>query len=132
MEMSDINATDIWPVDRCPVCGWKYAESAEQGCVPDACSMRPRPSPTAKERFLEASGRRDAEAEVDLLRRIQAWRGREVNQVSIIFLPDSHKVRIEVWSIHGGAHQLANVFADSLTDAADKVDEVLGLTAAGG
>jgi glutaredoxin len=28
---------------RCAVCGWKLAESAEQGCVRGNCSMRPRP-----------------------------------------------------------------------------------------
>lgn len=52
--MSEINPTDIWPVDRCPTCGWKYAESPEKGCVLGSCSLRPASSPTAKERFEQA------------------------------------------------------------------------------
>jgi len=45
--------TGIWPVELCPVCGWRYAESAEKGCVPDSCSFRPRPQTTAKEKFKQ-------------------------------------------------------------------------------
>ena len=35
-----------FPKDRCPVCGWKYADD-DYGCKPDNCSMRPQPSPRA-------------------------------------------------------------------------------------
>lgn len=28
---------------RCPICFWPLAESADKGCVPGNCSMRPRP-----------------------------------------------------------------------------------------
>ncbi len=38
-----------WPEGRCPVCGWRFAESREHGCVPDDCSQRPRPNPIASE-----------------------------------------------------------------------------------
>jgi hypothetical protein len=33
-----------WPTNRCPVCGWLYSETRDQGCVPGDCSMRPRPN----------------------------------------------------------------------------------------
>ena len=32
-----------FPDDRCPVCGWPYAETIKNGCVPGNCSMRPVP-----------------------------------------------------------------------------------------
>lgn len=38
---------------RCRVCGWPLAESHEQGCVEDNCSMRPLPEPR-RFRFLES------------------------------------------------------------------------------
>lgn len=49
-----------WPTDRCPVCGWDYADNMAQGCVPENCSLRPRPDsradePPAYEESVEAS-----------------------------------------------------------------------------
>jgi hypothetical protein len=37
-------------VDRCEVCGWPLAQDRKTGCVAGDCSMRPRPSPTYRER----------------------------------------------------------------------------------
>lgn len=32
-----------FPEDRCPLCGWPFAENREKGCRPDDCSLRPAP-----------------------------------------------------------------------------------------
>jgi hypothetical protein len=32
-----------WDDTRCRVCGWPLHETADDGCVPGNCSMRPRP-----------------------------------------------------------------------------------------
>jgi len=32
------------PEDRCPVCGWLYARTTYEGCIPGNCSQRPIPS----------------------------------------------------------------------------------------
>jgi len=39
----------VWDERRCRVCGWPLAETAEKGCVPDNCSLRPRPQVMADE-----------------------------------------------------------------------------------
>lgn len=38
------------PVERCPICDWPFAESAEKGCVPGDCSYRPD-EPAEQERI---------------------------------------------------------------------------------
>src|SRR5689334_12270985 len=38
-----------WDETRCPICGWPFARNASEGCVPNNCSMRPRPSLRADE-----------------------------------------------------------------------------------
>jgi hypothetical protein len=39
--------TPMWDEARCRVCGWPLAESADRGCVPGNCSMRPKPAQRA-------------------------------------------------------------------------------------
>lgn len=39
----------VWDETRCPVCGWPFARNASEGCVPNNCSMRPRPARRADE-----------------------------------------------------------------------------------
>jgi len=29
-----------WGKDNCPICGWKFAKTASDGCVPDNCCYR--------------------------------------------------------------------------------------------
>lgn len=48
------------PEGRCQVCGWPLAESADKGCVPGDCSMRPRPNPTYAEQIEHAAAVREA------------------------------------------------------------------------
>ncbi|MDQ4121691.1 MAG: hypothetical protein M3209_09625 [Acidobacteriota bacterium] len=38
-----------FPENRCPVCGWRLAESQEMGCLPNDCSLRPAPDRRADE-----------------------------------------------------------------------------------
>lgn len=40
-----------WPDHKCPVCGWKFADSADDGCVPDNCSLRPAPRVRVIDKF---------------------------------------------------------------------------------
>ena len=41
-----------WPDDRCLVCGWIYASSTKDGCVPGNCSLRPQPKVDAFDRRI--------------------------------------------------------------------------------
>lgn len=47
-----------WDESRCRVCGWPLAASADQGCVPGNCSMRPLPKERADGQAWEDTGKR--------------------------------------------------------------------------
>ena len=47
--------------NRCAACGWTYAKSAKEGCVPGDCSLRPFPHPMRD----EARYRSEQQAAVD-------------------------------------------------------------------
>lgn len=43
-----------FPKDRCRICGWLYAPTVKEGCVPGNCSMRPAPKTRADAGYAPA------------------------------------------------------------------------------
>lgn len=117
MNISDINPTDIWPVDRCPTCGWKYDEAPNGGCKPGSCSERPVPSPTAKERFEQSYVIRELLADYAH----EAWSG----WMRYLFektetLPDG-SVILPKWAVERWTRQMNTPYA-KLPDAEKESD----------
>lgn len=40
---------NVWPEDRCRICGWTLKENTFEGCTAESCSLRPAPDRRADE-----------------------------------------------------------------------------------
>ena len=82
-------------VRRCDVCGWPLAQSPDDGCVADNCSMRPRPSPTYREKLQAASHPNVGKVNVDT---VSFGAGPSMAPGTL---------RVERWDEAGGVYRLA-------------------------
>lgn len=63
-----------FPEDHCPVCGWTLADTPEQGCTKNSCSLRPVPRRRADDPPLYSTRLDAAFLIVDHLQRKHGWR----------------------------------------------------------